>query len=136
MRRHHFDDQVAILRLVTADDLDPRAILAALGVADATELVPVAGGWDTRLWRVERGGRRFGLGVFRAEQAEICRREVVAMRAAAAGGVPVPGIEAEGGWQGRPALLLTWCRGRPLLDALVASPWRISRLGREFGRLQ
>jgi aminoglycoside phosphotransferase (APT) family kinase protein len=74
--------------------------------------------------------------VFRSEQAETCRREVLAMRAAAACGVPVPTVYGETLWQDRPALLLSWCSGRPLLAELVARPWSVWSLGLAFGRAQ
>src|SRR5438094_6979075 len=113
---------------------DPRAILAALGVADADRIAPVAGGWDTRLWRVESGDRTHALRLFRPEQLETCRREVAALRAAAAAGLPVPALEGETIRHGRPALLLGWCLGRPLVDELRSHPLRTWRLGLAFGR--
>jgi aminoglycoside phosphotransferase (APT) family kinase protein len=119
---------------MTDSDLDPIAILAALGVTDAASAERVYGGWDTVIWRVERAGDTYALRVFRAEQAETCRREVVAMRAAAASGLPVPEVHAEGKWRDRPALLLSWCPGRSLRDEAFARPWRAWTLGREFGR--
>src|SRR5207302_3637480 len=63
------------------------------------------------------------------------RREARAMRAAAQAGIPVPTIQAEGICAGRPALLLSWCAGLPLLDAVRARPWRIWYLGRMMGRM-
>jgi len=117
-------------------DLDPRAILQALGVADAMAVVPVSGGSDTAIWRVERGVERYALRVFRSEQAEICRYEVLAMEAAGAGGIPVPRVHAAGAWQGRPALLLSWLPGRPIGGVLAARPWLAPRLGVLFGRMQ
>jgi len=121
--------------MMRAAELDPLAILGALGVADVTAVEPVAGGWDTALWRVERAGGVYALRVFRAEQAETCRREVLAMRAAAAGGIPVPALHAEGTWHDRPALLLSWCRGRPLLQELRARPWRAWTQAVALGRM-
>jgi aminoglycoside phosphotransferase (APT) family kinase protein len=134
-------------RDMTDDDLDPMAILAALGVPDAASAERVFGGWDTVIWRVERpsacahpgvgsqAGASSALRLFRAGEEETCRREVAAMRAAAAGGLPVPVVHAEGAWRDRPALLLSWCPGRPLRDELFARPWRAWPLGRAFGRM-
>lgn len=116
--------------------LDPAAILAALGVTGARAITPIAGGWDTSIWRVEHGGARYALRVFRAEQAETCRREVAAMRAAAIAGLPLPAVHAEGAWQDRPALLLSWCPGRPLVAEVSAHPWRLWKLGTAVGRMQ
>jgi aminoglycoside phosphotransferase (APT) family kinase protein len=95
----------------------------------------VTGGWDTALWRVQTGANTSALRVFRAEQADTFRREARAMRAAAQVGIPVPTIRAEGICAGRPALLLSWCAGLPLLDAVQARPWRIWNLGRMMGRM-
>ena len=49
---------------------------------------------DTAIWRVAHGQQLYALRVFRAEQAETCRREIAAMRAALAGGLPIPAIHA------------------------------------------
>ena len=105
------------------DQLDPFAILAALGVMDAESATPVTGGADTALWRVERGAETFALRVFRPEQATVCRREAAAM-AAASGRVPVPRVIVAGAWQDRPALLLSWCAGETLGAALQREPGR------------
>ena len=51
--------------------LDPFAVLDALGVSGVTSATPVAGGSDTALWRVERGGEVYALRVFRPEQAAV-----------------------------------------------------------------
>jgi aminoglycoside phosphotransferase (APT) family kinase protein len=75
------------------------------------------------------------LRVFRAEQADTFRREARAMRAAAQAGIPVPTIQAEAICAGRPALLLSWCAGLPLLNAVRARPWRIWQLGLMMGRM-
>lgn len=116
--------------------LDPIAILAALGVMDATAVTSVSGGQDTAIWRVDRPGGRYALRVFAPDEERKCRREVATMRAAAAGGIPVPTIDAEGMWQGRPALLLSWCAGQTLRVALQSQPLRVWPLGVMFGRMQ
>ncbi|HEU5100364.1 MAG TPA: phosphotransferase [Roseiflexaceae bacterium] len=117
-------------------ELDPQAILAALGITGAVEATPVSGGFDTAIWRVDHDRQRYALRVFRAEQAETARREIAAMRAALAGGLPVPAIHAAGGWRERPVLLLGWCDGEPLLGRLQRQPWQLWRLGLAFGRTQ
>jgi phosphotransferase family enzyme len=76
------------------------------------------------------------LRVYRAEQGATWRREQLALNAAAAGGIPVPLIEANGSWRERPALLLSWCTGLPLAEALARRPWSVWRLGLEFGAVQ
>src|SRR4030095_11039412 len=58
------------------------------------------------------------------------------MRVAAAGGVPWREVHAGGQWEGRPALLLSWCDGRTLVDALTAAPWRVWAFGTMFGRME
>ncbi|MDQ2787945.1 MAG: aminoglycoside phosphotransferase family protein [Chloroflexota bacterium] len=116
--------------------LDPIAVLAALGVMDATAVTPVSGGQDTAIWRVDRPGRRYALRVFAPDEERKCRREVATMRAASAGGIPVPTVYAEGAWQGRPALLLSWCPGQTLFAALRENPLRVWPLGVLFGRMQ
>jgi aminoglycoside phosphotransferase (APT) family kinase protein len=116
-------------------DLDPTAILAALGVTGATEIVPVQGGQDTAIWRVDVDGQRYALRLFRAGEGRKCRREVASMRAAETGGIPVPTIHAEGMWEGRPVLLLSWVAGKTVLDAFKAQPWRIAALGALCGRM-
>jgi aminoglycoside phosphotransferase (APT) family kinase protein len=116
--------------------LDPVAILAALGLPGATGVVPVLGGQDTVLWRVAYADATYALRLFRAGEERKCQREVAAMRVAAAGGVPVPEVHTAGQWEGRPALLLSWCDGRTLVDALTAAPWRVWALGTMFGRMQ
>jgi Ser/Thr protein kinase RdoA (MazF antagonist) len=118
------------------DAIDPLAILTHLGVEDAGAVTRVHGGWDTAIWRVERPGGVSALRLFRAQQRAVCEREVAAMRAAAAAGIPVPEVQAQGTWHERPVLLLSWCPGRPLAQELESRPWRAWHLGRAFGRLQ
>ncbi len=116
-------------------DLDPAAILQELGINNVAAIVPVHGGEDTAIWRVEHGGMTHALRVFRAEQASVVQREVAALLAAAAAGLPVPTVDATGEWHERPVVLLSWCAGRPLLAALRERPWQVVRLGRLFGRM-
>lgn len=116
--------------------IDPHDVLAAIGVGDARAISPVTGGRDTTIWRVRRGEREYALRVFRAEQAAAAAREVAAMRAAGAGGVPVPAVAANGSWNGRPVLLVEWCPGRTLMAEIERRPWRTVALGRALGRQQ
>src|SRR4029077_14669344 len=94
------------------DAPDPLAILSALGEPAPDQLTPVSGVWDTALWRVDSRGRSFALRVFREDQIQICQREALVMRTVREAGLPVPGVCAQGIREGRPALLLEWCRGR------------------------
>lgn len=116
--------------------LDPRQILAALGVKDPAELSPVGGGWDTSLWRVvSADGISYALRVFQPEQATRCHREAVVMRTLREQGLPVPAVQAESVEGEQPALLLEWCPGQPILNQIQARPWRVWHLGRAMGRV-
>jgi aminoglycoside phosphotransferase (APT) family kinase protein len=115
--------------------MEPREALAALGVYDAGKLWRATGGLDTEVWRVERPGGACALRLFRAGQARVAHREAAALRAAAAGGIPVPAVLAEGTHDARPLLLLAWCPGRTLAASLQATPWRVWTLGRQLGAL-
>lgn len=117
-----------------ATDVDPHAILTALGVTSPSAVTPVSGGWDTRLWRVDHAGTAYALRVFRSEQASTCRREAAVMRMSSNAGLAVPRVHAEGCGLGRPALLLAWCPGRTLLAEAQARPWRVWSVGLAFGR--
>lgn len=115
---------------------DPRAILEALGWAAGTgAIVPVGGGMDTTLWRVERGGRAYALRLFKAGEDAVARREERAMRLAVPE-VPIPPVRAAGVWVDRPALLIDWCAGQTLLAALRADPRRAWALAQAFGATQ
>ena len=118
------------------DEVDPEALLSALGVRDLTGLERVAGGEDTLLWRVTTPGGTHALRVMRPEQAPVARREAAAMRAAAAAGVTVPRVEAETLWRGRPAMLLSWCPGRTVMSVVRERPWLLWPLARALGAAQ
>ena len=118
------------------EPLDPTDILDALGVVGPARAMPVSGGADTLIWRVEAAGQVSALRLFRPEQATMAQREVAAMAAARSAGLPVPRVYAEGIWHGRPVLHMSWMPGRPLRDELRAHPWHARALGVEFGRSQ
>ena len=122
--------------MIDQNTSDPTAILQALGLSGHTRSTPVHGGADTLIWRIEHGGHRYALRVFRADQAVMARREVITMNAARSAGLPVPGVHAEGVWGDRPALLLNWMPGRPLKHELAASPWRAWTYGHALGQMQ
>lgn len=98
--------------------------------------MPVPGGADTLIWRVEHASQLYALRLFSPDQAAMSRREVAAMETAGSAGLPVPEIHAAGSWNGRPALLLSWMPGRPLKHELALHPWRARALGRAFGQAQ
>src|SRR5215217_3804538 len=103
--------------------IDPAAVLAALGIRDAGNLQRVTGGWDTAIWRYSTpDGSGHALRVLRPAQAIRAGREQAALRAAEAGGLPVPRVEATGVWEGHPAVVLSWSPGVPLLAAVERQP--------------
>jgi len=115
---------------------DPHAILRALGWSEGVgAITSVVGGADAALWRIERGGRVYALRLFRAGEAAVARREEAAMRLTVPG-VPIPTVRVAGVWEDRPALLIDWCAGRTLLDALRSEPRRAWALARAFGATQ
>jgi aminoglycoside phosphotransferase (APT) family kinase protein len=123
---------------VSGGEIDPRAILTALGFSEVQALAPVLGGWETSLWRFDTpDGQRHALRVYPGPQyARAAHREGAALRACIDAGVPVPAVEASGQWEGRPLLVIGWCQGATLLAAMLRRPWSIWRLGLSFGRLQ
>jgi aminoglycoside phosphotransferase (APT) family kinase protein len=116
-------------------EIDPLAVLAALGIAAADSIAPVGGGRDTALYRVEAGGAVYALRVFRPDQLAQSRNELTALEVADAGGIPVPRVLARGRWHDRPALLLAWCEGITVYEALLAQPERAEALGAASGRM-
>ncbi len=116
--------------------LDPHAILATLGITDASDFQPITGGSDTAIWRVVWNAQPYALRVLQPEQTATYQREVTAMQAAAAAGVAVPTIVRNGIWEGRPVLLLSWLNGGTLASQLQSQPYRVWQLGTAFGRTQ
>ncbi len=98
-------------------------------------VTPIAGGWDTQIFRVSAADSTYALRVFRAEQVATAQREAAVMRFAWDGGLPVPKVQAVGVGEGRPALLMSWCPGRTLLAEVQARPWRLWSLGVALGRM-
>jgi aminoglycoside phosphotransferase (APT) family kinase protein len=115
--------------------LNPRAILDSLGYPGADTVIPVSGGRDTAIFRVEHGGDAYALRVFRPEQARMSRAEVLAMQVASAGGVPAPRVHAYCIHAGRPAVLLDWCAGQTVVEALQRWPERAEALGAACGEM-
>src|SRR5713226_3809693 len=117
------------------DDLDPLAILQTLGLADVTAIVPVHGGSDTSIWRIERAGEIYALRVFGSGEHDDCEREMKVMQAALVAGLPVPTIHGAGEWRNHPVLLLSWIPGQTVTDELRVRPWLAWKLGVLFGRM-
>ncbi len=116
--------------------LDPREVLTALGVDHVNEVAPFSGGWGTALWKVRLDDRSYALRVFGPGAFRARDREAWLMRLAAAAGIPVPEVHAAGAWTDRPALLVSWCAGRTLVDELRENPARARELGVALGRVQ
>jgi aminoglycoside phosphotransferase (APT) family kinase protein len=105
-----------------------------LDVSSFSRADRATGGFDTTVWRLERGGRKYALRVFRPGQSTTLQRELLALGAARGGGVPVPRVLAIGTYDERPTLLTEWRAGRPLLDEIRERPRHLLRLAVEFGR--
>jgi aminoglycoside phosphotransferase (APT) family kinase protein len=122
----------------TEPSINPRQALAALGYPETTEPQRVKGGWETILWRFATpDGREHSLRVHHLpDRDEFARRERLALQACEKGGLPAPRLEAAADFEGLPAMVLSWCPGRPLLSYVEQRPWAIWRLGRLFGRAQ
>lgn len=116
--------------------LDPIDLLAALELRGATRTAPVLGGADTAIWQVETAEAAYALRLFRSDQARAAEREIAAMSAARACGLPVPRVHRDGLWGDRRAILIDWMPGQPLRHALVSDAPRAGVLGEEFGRIQ
>jgi aminoglycoside phosphotransferase (APT) family kinase protein len=126
------------MRSTTLDhDIDPLAVLEALGVQEPTLLERVPYGEATVVWRVLVGDRVCALRVLQPTDAGTFERELAAMSAARAGGVPVPDVLARGVWQGRPVALVSWLPGRMLGLELMAHTGdleQLQTLGESIGR--
>jgi len=118
------------------DDLNPHTILHTLGLTGVTAVIPVHGGSDTAIWRIERANEVYALRVFGQGQHNDCQREQMVMQATWRVDLPVPQVHAAGSWQDHPALLLSWLPGWPVADELRVRPWRAWKLGVLFGRMQ
>jgi len=118
--------------------IDPRQALAALGYPETSDPKRVRGGWETLLWRFQTpDGREHSLRVYHLPRIQpIAWRERVALETCERAGLPAPRVEAAGEFEGLPALVLSWCPGRPLLSYIEQKPWALWRLSRLFGRAQ
>jgi len=123
-----------------SDSLDPRAVLAHLGLADVAAVSPVAGGYsNSAIWRVEPGesdDRVYALRLFAAGDERTFLRERSAMAWVRDQRLPVPVVRATAYVAGRYAMLLDWCPGRTILDELMLHPDRAWSLGTLMGRAQ
>ena len=118
-----------------SDGIDPLEPLAALGIEDITGVQPVSGGMDTLIWRVETPRGAFALRLFRPDQQGQCLNEVQAMQIVNTLGVPVPKVTAHGMWGDRPVMLMKWCDGSNVLEAVLDQPDLSGPIGESMGRL-
>lgn len=120
-----------------SSEVNPIAILAALGITDSTHVSPVQGGQDTSLWRVDCPQASYALRVFRVGQDDTFQRELAAMQIATQHPrLPIPKIITTTSWQQRPVLLLSWCRGSPLANVLRQRPSQFWQIANAFGQMQ
>lgn len=116
-------------------EVNPRDLLSQSAIKDVRSIVPVAGGWDTALWRIERNdARSSALRVYSPGRQASWRTELSALAAAAKAGLPVPAVEVRGVWQDRHWLLLEWSPGTTVQEALFREPEQAGALGVAFGR--
>jgi aminoglycoside phosphotransferase (APT) family kinase protein len=116
--------------------IDPHAIARQLGVDDPLTADLVMANRGKGVWRIQAGDETWALRVLRPHEHDTARREIAGMDAARRGGIAVPDVAASGVWEDRPVLLLSWCRGRRLREAVRARPWAAYRLGVACGRQQ
>lgn len=123
---------------VVEHDIDPSEALRALGYRETTRLEPITGGWETLMWRFKTpDGGRHSLRVYWLPHLDtVYEREWMALRAAADAGLPTPHIESTGKVAGRPAAVLSWRPGRPVLSHMEKRPWRIWALSKAMGLMQ
>ena len=120
---------------------DPLAILRSVDWSADEPPVRITVGWDTLLWRFVSSGTPYALRLYRRE-ADPARleaaagHEATAMAGARKAGLPVPRIEARGSFEGVPFFVLEWRGGERMLAHGRKRPWRIARLGFNFGRAQ
>lgn len=116
-------------------ELKPSEILRSLGIEEVQSSTPVHGGYDTAIWRVVAKGQAYALRVFRPEQQGVSLLESTAIQAAGAGGIPVPRVHTTGEWNGHPAMLISWCQGRPMLEEALRQPWKMWSMAVSLGRM-
>jgi aminoglycoside phosphotransferase (APT) family kinase protein len=129
-------DSEATSQARTQTALDPYTILADIGVEGASQAEIFAGGSDTSIWRIMWYNQPYALRVFPPGYKNRFDNEIAAMRAAAAGGIPVPEVIRQEMWQDRPILLLSWIRGNTLSQQLMSRPHLGWKLGGAFGHMQ
>jgi len=113
-----------------------REALRRLGAGELRRASPVRGGRHTQVLRLECESGTYGLRVFPPGQEELARREYLVMRHLQGTRIPAPEPHALLTLEGRAAILMSWCPGRPMATELMRRPWRACHLGASMGRLQ
>ncbi|HEX6651111.1 MAG TPA: phosphotransferase [Thermoleophilaceae bacterium] len=116
--------------------IDPSAIMRELGLGDSYSASVLAENRGKGVWRVQGEGGTFALRVLRPGERETALAERRAMEAGGGAGAPAPRVVADGTWETRPVMLLSWCEGRTLRDAGRQRPWAAFALGLACGREQ
>jgi aminoglycoside phosphotransferase (APT) family kinase protein len=122
-------------------EIDPVDVLRSAGWDAPEECARIEGGWDTYIWRFRTSdGKVHGLRVYRLGEGRdtegAFQRESRALGLLCHFGIPCPDVEASGTYRDMPFFVLSWLPGTPLITVLEKQPWKLWRLGFEFGRLQ
>ena len=114
-----------------------RTWLVQAGFPEEIEVIPMRGGLgSTTLWTFSPAPHTAPLvvRVFPEGSDATADREYLAMRAAAAHGVPVPTIVTRGIVDSRPVLVTTFASGTPVTELLGEHPERAHALGLAMGK--
>ncbi len=120
-------------------EVDPVHVLAQAGWPEPRSLQRIEGGWITLIWRFETAdGKVHGLRLYRPADGidEQARRESLTIQALLGAGLPAPELEASGVYDGCPYFIMSWLRGKQLVQIMEKQLWRLWPLALEFGRLQ
>jgi len=120
----------------TRESVDPAAVLDELGVQPVSPPIPILGGADNQVWRVEDRSRPYALRVFQPDREEVWAREQRAIAVAGAASIPVPTVVRSGRYRDRAVLLHEWLPGLPIGRYLRRRPWEAYSVGRLFGQMQ
>jgi aminoglycoside phosphotransferase (APT) family kinase protein len=117
-------------------EIDPRAIARELGFSGSPSVSVLAENRGKGVWRIEGDRGTFALRVLRPGEHQTALFEERAMAAAETAGAPAPRVAATATWEERPVMLLSWCEGQTLREAIQKRPWTALGLGRACGRAQ
>jgi aminoglycoside phosphotransferase (APT) family kinase protein len=115
-------------------DVDPRALLQALGVEGSVGIALLSHKRGKSVWRVDAPAGTLALRVRRPGEGHKLEREQAAMRVARAAGLGAPDIKATAVCDGVSAMLLAWLPGRDVHTELYKRPWAAYEAGLKCGR--